>query len=104
MKIMADFFDGPLDGQVTIDRDIIAGQSYGFLELAVMLMGSTCQWQFNPGHRFRIPSPGWLGRESLVLRQQPTITFPSHEYEIVESLTADGDVIVRAKYLGHRDF
>jgi hypothetical protein len=62
MRIMIDFKGGPLDGSASLEREITAGEAYSFLEMVVMMVGVTSSFRYNIGHRFHVPSPGWLAR------------------------------------------
>ena len=100
MRIMMDFKGGPLDGSMSLEREIKAGESITFEEFVVTLAGATSGYQFKLGHRFQFPSPGWMVR--TVVREKGRSVMDTFEYEIVDRLEADGDLIVVAKFVGQR--
>jgi hypothetical protein len=88
MKIMMDFHGGPLDGSVNVERELKGGESISFMEMAVIIAGVTSNFQYNVGHRFGFPSPGWLAR-TVVHRDGP----PAIVYEITQR-EQDGDELI----------
>src|SRR4051794_2194193 len=102
MKITMDFRGGgPLDGSVSLDREIKAGETYSHLEMVVIIAGATSGYRYNVGHHFFVPSPGWLGR-TAVRRPQESGLPPSFEYEITGRLEGDQELLVEATFAGQR--
>jgi hypothetical protein len=101
MKIMMDFKGGLCDGTFTLDREIKAGESYNFAEWIISIVGVTSNYRYNVGHHFHVPSPGWLAR-TVVRQPTPHGVSDTFEYEIVDRLEHDDELIVVAKYIGQR--
>jgi hypothetical protein len=102
MQITIEFFGtgGLVDGAATLERDITPGEQMLFQEWIVMTVGVTSNFQYNVGHHFQVPSPGWLAR--YVVRPGGQSEIPTFEYEIIESLREDHQILVRARFVGQR--
>lgn len=98
MRIMVDFKGGPLDGPALLEREIKAGDSITFLEMVIMTMGTTSGFQYNKGHHFTIPSPGWLTR-TVVHRSRTEGKIQGFKYVIVEREEAPDELLLVAHFV-----
>jgi len=103
MCITMYFQGGPLDGAVTLDREVTAGERYSLQEMAIIIAGVTSGEQYNVGHRFQIPSLGRLTR--TVVRQTDQLPPPprnndSFEYEITNRVEDEDLLLVQCRFVG----
>jgi hypothetical protein len=98
---MIDFKGGPLDGSASLEREIKAGESYSFLEMVIMVVGATSGYRYNIGHHFHVPSLGLLTR-TVVRRAKDARVFDSFEYEIIDRLESEDELLLVAKFICQR--
>jgi hypothetical protein len=102
VKITMLFKGGPWDGgSASLERDLQIGDKVSAPQLAIRFAGTTSGSRFNVGHRFPVPSPGWM-LGTVVRRELPPGVFDSFEYAITDQLEVDGEMLVEAKYIGQR--
>jgi hypothetical protein len=92
---------GPLDGEVSMERDIKPGEAYSFLETVVMIAGATSGYRYNIGHHFHVPSPGWLTR-TVVRQANESGVMDSFEYVITDRVEHDDELLLGATFVGQR--